>query len=405
MPDIVALISTPEAAALGIVAVVTILARAGLAAWLAKRPIVVLALGVLAGAGLRMTSLPEVPPGSVREAARLGLALLAFLAAQQCRLSRLPRLSAPALRLGVIAGPGLVLVAAAAVFALLPDLGLWSALLVGVALPLGVGAFDERLALGAPLAPETKRAVRIDAALGVALGVPLAVLVEGLSIPPAAGAPITDYVGFGLFAGAAVGGTIGLLAGRFSPARSAGLPIAPFLAFCGTYGLAYALGFDAVMAGASAGLLYAEEAKLGGAARVRLFSAGSEWLTGPAFFALGLLLGPVALQADLLVWLAALVPVLALRVALRGAALGGTDLAAADKAFLSWFGGGPGAGAALFVVSLLGSPAAAAQPGVLVVASLAVAAGLIAARIGSGPLVTRQVRAAARAKRKRYGAA
>ena len=399
------LASSPSAFALGVAALVALLAWAGVLRALETRPALVLGAGVLVGTGLRLTSLPDAGPDAVREAARLGLALLAFTGAQQCRASRAGRLSPPALRLAVLAAPGLIGVTAAAVFALKPDLGLWSALLVGVALPLGIGAFDERLALGAPLAAETKRAVRIDAGLGVAFGVPLAVLVEAASVPPALGADLTETPGFALFAGAAVGGTIGLLAGRFVRVRDAAVPAAPFLAFALAYGGAHALGFDPVMAGGAAGLLYSEEATLLGPVRSRLFSAGARWCAPPAFFALGVLMGPVALGADLLVWLAALVPVLALRVALRGAALGGTNLPGADRTFLSWFGGGPGAGAALFVLSLMGSPSPGAQSDVLVIAALATAAGLVAARLGSGPLVTRQIRASARARRKRYGAA
>ena len=399
------MLASPLLFALGVGLVVTLLARVGALRALEAQPALVLGGGVLLGMGLRLISAPEAGPDAVREAARLGLALLAFTGAQQCRLSRVARTSPAALRLAALAAPGLIAVTAAAVFALKPDLGLWSALLVGVALPLGIGAFDERAALGAPLAAETKRAVRVDAGLSVALGVPLAVLIEAVSIAPPAEADITRMSGFGLFAGAAVGGTIGLLAGRLVPVRGGGVPAAPFAAFALAYGLAYALGFDAVMAGAAAGLLYSEEAPLPGPARSRLFSAGARWCGPPAFFGLGLLMGPVALDADLLVWLAALVPVLALRVALRGAALGGADLPSADRGFLAWFGGGPGAGAALFVLALLGSPSSAAQPDVLVIAALATAAGLIAARLGSGPLVTRQVRAAARARRKRYGAA
>ena len=406
MPDaVLAPLTSPPAFALGLALLGAALARAGVLSWLSARPVLVLAMGVLAGAALRLTSLPSVGPDAVREAARLGLALLAFAAAQACAPSRAGRASAPALRLAVLAGPGLALVTAAAVFALLPALGPWSALLVGACLPLGVGAFDEGAAMAAPLPDATKRAVRVDAALGVAFGVPIAVLVEAVSVAPPAGADPTQAAGFAQLAGAAFGGTIGLLAGRALPVRRAGLPRAPFGVFALAYGSAYLLGFDAVMAGAACGLLHSEEARLTGPMRSRLFSAGARWCAPFGVFALGLLLGPVALQADLLVWLAALVPVLALRVALRGAALGGAELPAADKAFLSWFGGVPGAGAALFVVSLLGSPSPAAQGGALAVAALSVMAGLTYARLASGPLVTRQVRAAARARRKRYGAA
>ena len=405
MPDVLAFLSSPPGFALCCALGVAALAASGVLSRVEHRPALVLGAGVLAGFILREAGVPDAGPDAVREAARLGLALLAFTAALQCPLSRAARLSPAALRLAALAAPGLVAVAAAAVFALHPDLGLWSALLVGAALPMGIGAFDERLALGAPLETPTKRAVRIDAGLGVALGVPVAVLLEAMSIPPAPGAEITDAPLFALFAGGAVGGAVGLLGGRLLAVRDAGVPMAPFAAFALAYGGAWAMGFDPVMAGAAAGLLYAEEAPLLGPVRARLFSAGARWCGPPAFFALGALMGPAVVGADLLAWLAALVPALALRPMLRGAALGTAGLSAADRGFLSWFGGGPGAGAALFTLALMGSASAGAQADALVIAALATAANVVAARLGSGPLVTRQVRAAARARRKRYGTA
>lgn len=404
VPDVLSLSSPLAFAALCAVGVAG-LAALGVSARLEHRAGIVLGAGLALGLVTAEAGLTGPAPDAVRAAARLGLALLAFTAALQCPPSRAARLSPAALRLAVLAAPGLTLVTAAAVFALKPSLGPWAALLVGAALPLGVGAFDERQALGAPLETPTKRAVRVDGALSVALGVPLALLLEAVSVGPAAGAPITEAPGFALFAGAAVGGTVGLLCGRMVPVRDARLPAAPFVAFALAYVGALALGFDPVMAGAAAGLLYAEEAPLLGPVRSRLFSAGARWLGPPALFALGALLGPVALGGDLLAWLAALVPVLALRAVLRRAALGGVSLPAADRGFLSWFGGGPGAGAALFTLSLMGSASPGAQADALGIAALGTMAGVIAARIGSGPLVTRQVRAAARARRRRYGTA
>ncbi|WP_036766825.1 hypothetical protein [Parvularcula oceani] len=379
--------------------------RLGLLGQLANRPVTLLGAGIAGGFLYRRFGLPTPDPEAVRQAARLGLAVLVFMAAQQCRLSRLPRLSPAALRLVVLAAPSLIVAGAGVVFALLPGLGLWSAILVGTVLPLGVGGGDEREVLRAPIANATKRTVRLDSALSLVLMLPLALLVEAAGIAPAPYAPFSENVLYEAFAGAAVGGTLGLLAGRLLPVRGARLPAAPLFTLGASYAGALLLGFDGVLAAASAGLLYAQEAPLRGTARSRLFEAGRQWCTPLAVFGLGAILGPSLFQADLLVWLAALLPVLLLRGIVRSAALGAVDARQEDRTFLSWFGGAPAAGAALLVLSLLGSPSVAAQEGALGVAAVSVFAGIVVTRLSSRPLVTRLVHQTARARKRRYIAA
>ena len=392
----------PPLALLAALLVTAGLARSGLGARLAARPLLTLVLAAAAGLALRASGLPGPPPEAVREAARLGLAFLGFAAAQQCRPSRLGHVSLPALRLTLIALPLVAAGATAATFALLPGVGLRPAALVGVAFALGGGVFDEGAAMGAPLDPDVKRTVRLDTAAGLALGVPLAALTEAAFVPPDPSAALWDYAGLKLFAGAAVGGTIGLLGARLLRVRDASVPLAPLLAFALAFATCRALGFDAVMGGAACGLLYAEEAGLLGPVRSRIVGAGLRWVAPPALLAAGLLLGPILTDANLLMLLAASATLLVLAPIARGAALGGTALPGTARAFLSRFGGMPGVGAALFLLTLLASPALGGQSEALALGVIGLFGGVAIGRLASGPLVTRQVRAAARARRRRY---
>lgn len=378
------------------------LARSGAGAVLFARPALTLALGAGAGLVLQFTALPAPPPEALREAARLGLAFLAFCAAQQCRPSRLGKVSPPALRLALLSLPLVALGTAAASFALVPDIGLGAAALVGIAFVLSGGVFDEAAAMQAPLAADVKRTVRLDAAASLALGIPLAVLIEGVIVPPGPGDALWDYAAFGLFAGAAVGGTIGLLAARLLPPRDAAVPLAPLLSLGAAFLACRLLGFDAVMGGAACGLLYSEEAGLLGPVRSRLFGAGLRWVTPPALLTAGLAFGPILRGADFLMVLAITAALLALQPLARGAALGGTDLPEEARAFLARFGAAPGVGAALFLLTLLASPALGAETEALALGALCLFGGGVLGRLASQPLITRQVRAAARAKKRRY---
>ena len=394
----------PLTALLVSVLAAAVLARTGASARLADHPLLTFAVGAAAGFALDLTPAPPPPPEAVREAARLGLAFLAFTAAQQCRPSRLGAVCQPALRLAVIALPLVAVGAAAAIFALLPGVGVRPAALIGVGLVLGGGVFDEKAAMNAPLSAAVKRTVRLDTAAGLVVGIPLAVLVEVAIVAPNPNVPLWSYPGFGLFAGAAVGGAIGLLGARLLRPKDAAVPRAPLLTFAAAFAACRLLGFDPVMGGVACGLLYSEEAGLLGPVRSRLVGAGLRWVAPLTAFAAGLLLAPVAMGANLLMVLAACAILLALAPLSRGAALGAADLPDEARAFLCRFGGAPGVGAMLFFLSLLASPALAADSEALALGVLCVAGGLVLGRIASGPLVTRQVRAAARAKKRRYAA-
>ena len=394
----------PLLAPLAAVLVAVLFARSGAARWLADRPLLVLAAGGVVGVAYRLTGLSGAPPEALREAARLGLAFLAFVAAQQCRPSRLPSVSRPALRLSLLALPLIGVGTAAAVFALLPSLGLRSAALIGAVFVLGGGVFDEREAMKAPLAAATKRTVRLDAALGLLTAVTIAALVEAAITPPLPNDRLWDTPAFGLFAGGAVGGTIGLLAGRFLRPQDAAVPSAPLVAFGLAYAACVLLGFDGVIGGVACGLLYSEEAGMLGPVRSRVFGAGLAWVAPLALFAGGAVLPPVLASANVLMGLAAAIVLLVLMPLARGAALGEEGVAPEERRFLARFGAAPGAGAALFLLALLASPALGTQGEALAVGTIGLIGGVCLGQVSAKPLVLRQVRAAARARKKRYAA-
>ena len=117
------------------------------------------------------------------------------------------------------------------------------------------------------------------------------------------------------------------------------------------------------------------------------------------------LTAPRLAEAEMLSLLFALVAVTILRAGPRLAALSRTELPKESQAFLAWFGGAPGAASALFLMSLFDASLLPAQDSVLTVGALAVFAGVVAARLTSGPLVRGFLKQSALARKKAMFAA
>ena len=323
---------------------------------LSKRPLLAMVAGVAAGIVYRRVGLPEIDGETSREAARFALSMLVFLAAQQCRVSRLIRVSPAAFRLSVLGTPLFFVIFGVAALIMIPGLDFWGLLIVATALVLGGAPSDDRALLGAPIADETKRAARIESAAALTLVLPIVVLLEIGTVPVSEGTALFRQPLFQGVAGFAVGAAIGLLAGRLLPLSKAALPVLPFLLGISVYLLALALGYDPVLACAGAGILYAEEAPLRGDVRTRLWRSGERILMPLSFVAFGFLLWPVIASNDLLLWVMAVVAVTLVKGVARFVALHGVELEPQDKHFLVWFGGSPGAPTALVMIALLASP-------------------------------------------------
>lgn len=371
----------------------------------AAAPAILVALGGFLALAGRALSLPTAPSDFVAAAAEAGLGALVFVSAAQLRISRFARRCPASFRLTAGGAPLFLVLCALSAFILLPQLSLPSALLLGAALMLNGAAFDRRLITGAPAPGAVKAAVRAESAAIIAFGAPVAVLLSANAVAPEMNeSALTPLLAASLsvLKGFALGGAFGLVAGRvleqrrgFSGARAALL--AGALAFF----LAPLAGADPVVAAGAAGLLWGEETRSGAGARLQMRRLVERAVAPCAYFAFGLLFAPRLFEADLLTFLFAASAATVLRAGPRLAVLQSTHLPKESQIFLAWFGGAPGAASALFLLSRLDDAMIRDHDAFLTAGSVAIVAGVLAARATSKPLATTLLRQTAIARRRR----
>lgn len=368
---------------------------------------------IIIGAGLaliyRATGAPFLPSEWAAAGADALLAALAFAAATQFRISRLAVVCPAAFRLTIGGAPLFLFLCGLTAYILVPDLNLTAALLVAAALTLNGAAFDRRAVTFAPAPATIKAAVRLESAAILALGVPVAFMLEAFATAAPQGMPSVTPVyeaSRTILLGFALGGGLGLASAyagnRLKKLKEIGLTktklavIAGFAAFI----LSPAIGAHAVIAAAATGLLWGEQTSTRTIARVRMRRILERCAAPAAYFAFGALLAPRLLQADLLSIIFALAAVTIMRAGPRLVALRKTTLPRESQAFLAWFGGAPGAASALFLISLFDAPSIIAQDAVLTIGALAVALGVLAARLTSRPLLKVLLKETALAKKR-----
>ena len=367
------------------------------------------ALMLAAGAGFsllwRISGAPFAPSEWTAAGADALLAALAFAAAAQFRITKLASVCPASFRLTIGGAPVFLVVCGLAAFILVPQLPMGAAFLLAGALTLNGAAFDRRAVTGAPAPATLKAAVRLESAAILALGVPVAVMLEGLATAAPQGMPLATPLfeaSRGFLIAFALGGALGLAAAHYGNYRRFRKKSAAFAVAAGTAAFVAApfLGAHPVIAAASAGLLWGEQTSALTVTRVRLRRMAERVAAPLAYFGFGLVLAPRILQADLLIVLFAAAAVTIMRAGPRLAALRKTSLPRESQMFLAWFGGAPGAASALFLISLFDAPSIMAQDTILTAGAVAVAFGILAARLTSRPLVTLLLKQTALAKKR-----
>ena len=375
----------------------------------AQSPALMMIVGAALSFAYRAAGAPHLPSEWVAAGADAMLAALAFAAAAQFRISRLAVVCPASFRLTIGGAPLFLGVCALAAFILTPQLNLTAALLAAAALTLNGAAFDRRAVTLAPAPAIVKAAVRLESAAILALGVPVAFMLEALATAAPQGAPSITPVyeaARGLLIAFAFGGALGLAAAcignrlkRFQkpgPSKAAlaiGAGLAAFM-------ISPLIGAHPVIAAAAAGLLWGEQTAAPTITRVRLRRIIERNIAPAAYCAFGALLGPRVFQADLLSFVFAAAAVTIMRAGPRLVALRSTTLPRESQAFLAWFGGAPGAASALFLISLFDAPSVVAQDAILTIGALAVALGVLAARLTSRPLLKVLLKETALAKKR-----
>ncbi|MEZ5892792.1 MAG: cation:proton antiporter [Parvularculaceae bacterium] len=371
----------------------------------ARAPALLIAIGCAASLAWRVTGAPFAPADITAAYADAMLAALAFASAAQFRITRLASVCPASFRLTIGGAPLFLIVCGLGAFILAPQLSLSAAFLLAGALTLNGAAFDRRAVTGAPAPATIKAAVRLESAAILALGLPVAVLLEAMATAAPQGMPAVTPLfeaSRGFLLAFALGGGLGLAAAHFGNKprmRSSSLMIAGaagYLAFV----IAPMIGAHPVIAAAAAGLLWGEQTSALVVTRVRLRRLAEHFVAPLAYLAFGIVLGPRVFQADLLTIVFAASAVTLMRAGPRLAALRKSNLPRESQMFLAWFGGAPGAASALFLISLFDAPSIVAQDAVLTVGALAVAFGVFAARLTSRPLVKLLIKQTAVAKKR-----
>ncbi|MBT8471674.1 MAG: hypothetical protein HKN14_12760 [Marinicaulis sp.] len=357
-----------------------------------RTPAILIALGAVAAIIYRATGNPYLPSEWVAAGADVLLAALAFGAASQFKISELAKVCPASFRLTIGGAPAFLVICGLGAFILVPQLPLGAAFLVAGALMLNGAAFDRRAVASAPAPSVIKAAVRLESAAILAIGVPVAVLLEAAATAAPTALPAITPIfeaARSLFLAFAVGGGLGLTAAfldkRLKSSRYRAAPVA--LSAIVAAGLAGFFGFHPVVAAAAAGLLWGEDTTVPITTRVRLRRRIERPVAPIAYFAFGALLGPRLFQADLLLVIFAIAAVTIMRALPRLHALRKSTLPKESQMFLAWFGGAPGAASALFLISLFDAPSIVAQDAVLTVGAVAVIFGVVAARATSKPLL------------------
>lgn len=391
-------------------AIFWILTKAKAVDALARMPALLIAAGAGASLLYRFVGGPYAPSEWVAAGADVLLAALAFAAACQFRLTRLASVCPASFRLTIGGAPLFLIVCGLAAFILAPQLTLSAAMLLAAALTLNGAAFDRRAVTDAPAPAIIKAAVRLESAAILALGIPVAVLLEAVAtaapqdmpmVTPLYEAARATFIGFGL------GGAFGLAA-AYAGSRlktNQKTDFLPIAAGAAAFLAASFIGGHPVIAAAAAGLLWGEQTTALATTRVRLRRIIERNVAPAAYFGFGVLLAPRIFQADLLAIIFAAAAISIMRAGPRLASLKKTTLPKESQMFLAWFGGAPGAASALFLISLFDAPSIVAQDAVLTIGALAVVFGVFAARLTSRPLVKLLLKETALARKRAMYAA
>jgi len=358
----------------------------------ARAPIMMMAIGAAISLAWRAGGGPFAHSEWVAAGADTLLAILAFVAAAQFRITRLATVCPASFRLTIGGAPLFLVVCGLAAFILTPQLSFTAAFLLAGALTLNGAAFDRRAVTDAPCPATLKAAVRLESAAILALGIPVAVMLEGIATSAPQGMPLVTPVfesSLSLLIAFALGGGLGVASAFYGnrlkdKKKATALAVTAGVA---AFVVAPFIGGHPVVAAAAAGLLWGEDTRALAVTRVRLRRVAERNVAPLAYFLFGIVLAPRILQADLLTVLFAAAAVTIMRAGPRLAALKKTTLPRESQMFLAWFGGAPGAASALFLISLLDAPSIVAQDAILTVGALAVVFGVLAARLTSRPLV------------------
>lgn len=268
--------------------------RSGVLMKLTVRPLMIVLVGSGIGGIWKALSLPGLPDPVLAVIAEMLLGALVFMAAMECRVSRIYRTSPEAFRLATAGTLIMMFGYAMTAFAVMAELEIASPILTGLVLAMGGAPVMASILLAAPIEDKTKKAARLEASTVLVLVTPVFLLIgtSTQNIPP--GNHLWQFPMFSAVIGFAFGAVTGLIASRFLKLQDSELPLAPLIVGAAVGIVASLLGWSPVMAMAGAGIALSEQLSLNPSLRTRYWRTGEALLAPIALLLFALTIGPMA---------------------------------------------------------------------------------------------------------------
>ncbi|HEY8302954.1 MAG TPA: cation:proton antiporter [Solirubrobacteraceae bacterium] len=308
-------------------------------------PMVVVAIGVLAGP-LVFADLTVGPTSStVRELAEATLAVVLFSDSSRIDLRSLRRESAMPVRLLGVGLPLTIVLGAVLALSLFGSFSLSDALILSVILAPTDAGLGSAVVTDARLPQRVRQSLNVESGLNDGICVPILLIVlatseTGSAVHP--GQVIGEEIGYGLTGGiiaGAIAATIVNNAGARGLIADEWRQIVPVAAAVLAYGIAEALGGSGFIAAFTAGALFGLIARENAASSMRFTEETGALLDSVTFLIFGaILLGPALEHVSWQIALYAVLGLTIVRMLPVAICLLGTKARGPTVAFIGWFG-------------------------------------------------------------------
>ena len=359
-------------------------------------PMVVVALGVLAGP-LVFADLTVGPTSStVRELAEATLAVVLFSDSSRIDLRSLRRESAMPVRLLGVGLPLTIVLGAVLALALFASFSLGDALILAVILAPTDAGLGSAVVTDRSLPQRVRQSLNVESGLNDGICVPILLIVlatseTGSGVHP--GQVIGEEIGYGLIGGIAAGAIAAMIvnnAGARGLIADEWRQIVPVAGAVLAYGIAEALGGSGFIEAFTAGALFGLIARENAASSMRFTEETGALLDSVTFLIFGaILLGPALEHVS---WQIALYGVLSLTIVRMlpvAICLLGTKARGPTVAFIGWFG--PRGLASIVFAVIVEDTHQAHATTILTACYLTVGLSVLLHGLSASPLVSRYV--------------
>ncbi len=315
--------------------------------WWVTPPMLFAGIGFVFGGGLLRVCAPDLDHGVIKLLGEVTLALVLFTDAAHIDFGRLVKERAAPLRMLGFGLPGAIALGGLAALWLLPELGLWPAMLLGALLAPTDAALGQAVVNAESVPLDLRQSLEVESGLNDGIALPVVLMFLSLALMSEEGSAASwgvfalQQIGFGALMGIAVGQGLGRLVDRCSARgwmnddweQLSGLALA-----LTAYAASESIGGNGFIAAFVAGLVLFGR----GESRGKLLTYGhvhGEQLALLMFYVFGATLLPGALHhVDGPAVLYAVLSLTVVRMIPIGLSLMGSKTPPLGMLFLAWFG-------------------------------------------------------------------